>query len=345
MPADVFQRIPKGETRPLYGSASVADPATLTVQGSPTFTLYDASGAVVSGFNGVAATGFDAGALATVRAWYLLATAGLAAGFYTGVISFHALGSDGLVRVFEPSIAIEIAALAPAGPSYLAWPTVADVQPLLDACSITLRVTGAAAAIRIQRALTAVTDEVGRETRRQFVADATDTVRVYDGSGGPRQKVDEMVSLTAVTIIGLQSDPGYTLGDTILEQRQGEPKTWIITARGSLPAYATEALYLPWRQIFPEGRQNVQVTGKFGYGATVPVDLWEAVAGEAAFRLASEVSYRPIGRVSKQQIGPSSTTYHPDEPTLTGWHKQFAGAVKRYRRRGDARVQARPRMI
>ena len=109
---DGFVRVRVGEKRPIYGQAA-AQSGTLTIQASPapSCTLYDSAGNAVSGLNSVAATGYDAGALANPRVWYNLDTtspASLAAGYYTMVFKFTAAGSDSLNRVYEPSIEIQV---------------------------------------------------------------------------------------------------------------------------------------------------------------------------------------------------------------------------------------------
>ena len=52
----------------------------------------------------------------------------------------------------------------------------------------------------------AVEAEIGRRTGRQFLADAADATRYFDGSGVQEQEVDEIVSLTSVTVIGPPSE-------------------------------------------------------------------------------------------------------------------------------------------
>ena len=109
---DTFIKIRDGEKQPVYGQVTV-DSGTLTIQASPApvVTLYDSSGAAVTGLNNIAATGYDAGALASPRAWYNLDTttpANLAAGFYTMVFKFTANGSDGLTRVYEPNVEVQV---------------------------------------------------------------------------------------------------------------------------------------------------------------------------------------------------------------------------------------------
>lgn len=109
---DGYVRIKQGERRPLYGQVT-AKSGTLTVQSNPapTCTLYHASGEAVSGLEGIGVSGYDAGAQTAPRIWYTLDTAApasLATGFYTLVFTFSAQGSDGIVRVYKPSLEVEI---------------------------------------------------------------------------------------------------------------------------------------------------------------------------------------------------------------------------------------------
>lgn len=107
---DAYVKVRAGEKRPVFGQA-VAASGTLTIEGVPACTLYDAVGAVVSGYAGISVTGYDTGALASPRVWLDLDTASpttLAAGFYTLVFAFSALGSDGISRTFEPAVEVQV---------------------------------------------------------------------------------------------------------------------------------------------------------------------------------------------------------------------------------------------
>lgn len=228
--------------------------------------------------------------------------------------------------------------------NYYAWPTQDDVQLLLTSCDVTTRLSECQLSERYNRLLAKVTAEVFRETHRQFLA-AGDT-RYYDGSGTAEQEVDEMVSLDSVTVIGLQSDPGYTLDNVVLTSEQSLPKTRLIVAQGSLPAYATNAAFLPYRTIFPVGRRNIKVDGTFGFAETIPEDLWEGVCEEIAHRITCEVLFRPIGRILEQKTSETTTHYALDHATITGWHDDYRRAIKKYRRpMGRYLRDAAPRMI
>lgn len=112
MSVDGYVKMRKGEKRPGYGSATAVS-GTLTIAASPApvVYLYDSSGAVVSGYNGISATGYDASAAASVRVWYLLDTASLAVDEYRMVFKFSAAGSDSMTRIYEPAIAIKVEAV------------------------------------------------------------------------------------------------------------------------------------------------------------------------------------------------------------------------------------------
>ncbi len=338
---DGFVRMRVGEKRPIYGQATAAT-GTLTISGSPTYTLYDKVGTVVAGPLGV--TGYDVGALAAPRVWTDLDTAALAAGRYTLVFSFVATGSDAIVRTYEPEVTVEVQPKS-AAPDYTQWPAVFDIEAKLTACGITPRVNDPSYR---QRVIDGVVAEIERLTLRQWVADSVDVTRVYDGSGTAELEVDEFVSFTAVVAIGAPGDPGYTMSNVapIVELRK--PLSRLVVARGGLPAFATEAVWAPYHYVFPAGRQNVQVTAKWGYGATIPVDLWLAVQDEAAAREAEEAAEQGSGRGRLTRLTEGDVTKQWDVKGgwIEGAHRRFADAISRYKRRDGRRLRRlRPAMI
>lgn len=110
MSVDSYQRMRKGEKRPIYGRATAAS-GTLTIATGGTYTLYDSSGAIVTGHNAQAVTGYDASAAASVRVWFLLDTAALPVDEYKIVFSFSAAGSDSMARIYKPEVAIKVEAV------------------------------------------------------------------------------------------------------------------------------------------------------------------------------------------------------------------------------------------
>ncbi len=227
-------------------------------------------------------------------------------------------------------------------PAPTAWPTTGDVATKLAALGITLR-AGATSGYQSQ-VLNAVIDEVGRETRREFLKTAGQA-RAFDGSGTPEIEVDEFVSgsITLVRILGaIGSTQSLTLSnveqvtDTLL------PCTRIKLYRGTVP-WITQVLV----DRFPQGRENIEVTADWGYGATIPYDIWDAVCGEAAFRLAQEaaidpgydagagVHTGPFKRWAEGGEGGASEEYSTSGVEIVNgvwWTKAYARAIRNYRR-------------
>ena len=107
--ADIIEIIRKGETRPLFGSAT-APSGTLTITGSPAYVLYNADGSTATSGS---CTGYDNTALATVRAWINLPTSSISAGTYNLAISFSATSSvDSMTRAYESSLGISLISVA-----------------------------------------------------------------------------------------------------------------------------------------------------------------------------------------------------------------------------------------
>ena len=225
---------------------------------------------------------------------------------------------------------------------YTTWPGLADVQDRLTSASVTLRAT---VTPRMQAAMNAVISEIGNRTQRQFVASAAAETRLYDGSGSAEQEVDEMVRLDAVAVIGIQAQPGYPLSGVQLTSEQGKPQTRLTVSRGSVAAYGPAGVYPAVSYYFPAGRQNVSVTGLFGYGATIPADLWEAACGEMAVRLAAEALFTPAGRLNFSKAGDEEERWKLDDATATGWHDLYTAALSNYKRPSGRRLRnLRPRM-
>ena len=212
---------------------------------------------------------------------------------------------------------------------YTSWPILSNVQARLTAANIVLRTP--ADTDRQQAAMDAVVAEVLRRTQRQFQPGVTDEVRYYDGSGSPEQEVDEMISLSSVFIVAYDQQPVFELTDALLTFEQGKPKTRITVSRGTITTYAGGSL-LPYAWHFPAGRQNVQVTGQFGFAPTIPSDLWEAVCGEMATRLAREATFFQAGQVNFNKAGDEEQRF-AIKSVDTVWHGEFEAMIAFYKRR------------
>ena len=227
---------------------------------------------------------------------------------------------------------------------YIAWPTVDDAEARLARAGVALRVPQGDPSL--QATVDAVVDEIGHKTQRQFLAGPAGETRIYDGTGTAELEVDEMVALAGVSIIGLDFLPAYGLPDALLISGQGRPQTRIAVSRGSLPALTPLALYPGFFWVFPAGRQNVAVTGTFGFAAAIPPALWDAACGEIALRLAEEAVFTQGGRVSELRGGDEAKKFALDGPEATGWHRRFAQALRDWRRPDGRRLRnLRPQML
>ena len=231
-------------------------------------------------------------------------------------------------------------------PDYTQWPTVADIQQGLEAVNMALRVSDAEGYIGRKR--DAVIREVEHFTKRQFIAEA-DT-RTYDGSGAAELEIDECIEITGVVMLGLTSDPGFTLADFTLVEEQGKPQTRLVLGQGSMPAWSTEGTWTPFRQVFHAGRQNVQVTGTFGYGATIPVDLWEAAAEEITGRLMRERYFEVDGRVEEIKSDKFSKRVSfgrgvGSDLEAIGHSERYRAALREYKRPAGKAIRKRTRRM
>ena len=96
----------QGDKRPIFGQAFAIPPATITITAGATASLYDAGGVLI--INAAIVTGYDAGALTSPRVWYVLDTSTLAPGWYSLRFSVPALGSDGIARMLQIDVNVEV---------------------------------------------------------------------------------------------------------------------------------------------------------------------------------------------------------------------------------------------
>lgn len=106
--ADAIITVKQGEILPVIGTVTVLSPAALTVSGTPTWQLYDSSGAAVPGQSGNV-TGSSTGALQTIQAWVLLDTTALPTpAWYTVTFTIQASGSDLMTKTYRPNVRVHV---------------------------------------------------------------------------------------------------------------------------------------------------------------------------------------------------------------------------------------------
>lgn len=227
-------------------------------------------------------------------------------------------------------------------PNYAAWPTPADVSARLQAVGVTLRGEAEGQSpSRVRDTLAAVVAEVGHSTRHQFVAGPTPTVRLFDGTGTPALDVDPFVSLDRVSCLSGFGFPAWNYDLTAVQAvaEYDKPQTRLLIGQGSLATFGDGPPLLGAFYLFPAGRQNIQVSARWGYGASVPADLWEAVCGEAALRAVYEAQFDIAGRVVEEQFGDERRKYALPERDATGWHYAFKKALTNYKRSQAAKFK------
>ena len=171
-----------------------------------------------------------------------------------------------------------------------AWPTYTDGNAYLTGFGITIGATFDTTFQ--QRMLDAVVDEFTQYTRRQFVPSATGVTRHFDGSGTGEMEIDDYIDITTVRAIGYLGSlgTGLTFQNVWETDRNAYPKNRLQIYQGSLPAFARTFV-----DVFPVGRSNIECVGQWGYAAEIPANVWEAIAGEYASRLATLKAYNREG--------------------------------------------------
>ena len=327
-----------GETITLTELVTGADPFTIT---SRSVAIYDSGGvSVASGTPSLSGAGTTAQTLA-----FAFTAPGV--GTYEAVFTVG-VGSE--TRLLRQTVLVEDA------PAAGGWPLLSDVDAALAALGITLR-SGVTDAHR-QGTLDGVIALFLRETGRQFIADTADTTRWYDGSGQTQLDVEDMISLSSVSVVPYPSGAGYQLAHCSLVFVQGETRSRLSLGTGFAPNYDYDAaLGLGQMQcsVFPAGRQNIAVTGKFGVAPEVPADVRLEIRDEVVSRLGSEALFNPgynaqgdfhAGRLKQGKDATMEATYEfvslDDGTRVTA---RFAACLDRWRKRkGQSPRQLRPVM-
>jgi hypothetical protein len=163
--------------------------------------------------------------------------------------------------------------------------------------------TSTADDVTLGRLLDAATRAIDRTCNRPdgFVADTEASARVYTGSGGPVQDIDECVEITTVAVKDAADDSTYTEWDAtdyeafggsadrpnFQPTAHGKPYTALMcSADGDYSTftsgkYSGRAGFRPSHNV-TRGVPTVKVTAKWGYAATCPPDIKEACMMQAA---------------------------------------------------------------
>lgn len=208
----------------------------------------------------------------------------------------------------------------------------ADIENLLEAIIAEFQSPPAAGGHRGGVAFSSSAGTVGG-TGRSFTP--TFEVRHFDGNGYPQLRVDDIVPDTEFTVkvydarlvdVRLREPVKPYVGYNVLIRPQGA---------GSIlgSSYATPG-------IFPMGLQNISVEATWGYSASIPKDIWEAIRCEASYRslVQGVIPLAGVGeevRIGNFGINTSvGILVWAQSSPVSIYHQQYTSAIERYRDRG-----------
>lgn len=212
-----------------------------------------------------------------------------------------------------------------ASPTYTDWPTATEIKAVVSAHNTTV---GAAITDDIiNRFRDAAVSELEKVTHIQFKK-STGQTRYYDGSGTGELEIDHYVTLTSVKILGYWGvGSSLTISSAVEVERNLFPKTRIYIYRTTLISNTTVLI-----DKFPMGRNNIEVVADFGYGATIPPDVFEAVCDRTAAKVLSAYIYNPIGMLTNWKEADVAEAYEiPVVSTYTMLNEGWRHVLKSYR--------------
>jgi hypothetical protein len=107
--------------------------------------------------------------------------------------------------------------------------------------------------LQIAEYIEGVEKVIEKLTGRNFIADSASGKRLYDGDGSPILLIDDAQEITKVEVNDVEVDSAYIYK----YPANKTPKNKIVLSG----AY------------FSSGKQNITITGKFGYSVSVPMDI------------------------------------------------------------------------
>lgn len=187
---------------------------------------------------------------------------------------------------------------------YTDWPVLADVKALcLGAHVDTTSSDFTMDDVTIQGVIDARAALIERLTQRQFVKGTAGEVRYFDGSGTGILYVDEYVDVSAIDIFYLPTATTVSVLNYVEVDQQPWCKEKIQILQGQ-----PNANY-GFFQYFPVGRANIKITGTWGYGDTIPTDVWTAVLQASAADVLMTNTLEAQGQIASWSDGDADTKY------------------------------------
>lgn len=226
--------------------------------------------------------------------------------------------------------------------NYTDWPTAAQIIEQLNVAGIPIRDN--TLPTFYAGIVDGVVSELERRTQRQFIADTVDSERAFDGSGSGEQMVDDMVSLTTVSVSGWIGIEAFNITDAVLLDQKIFPRNKIIMAQGPPYQYVHGVF-----TRFPEGRANIFVTGKWGFGTYIPDSVWLAVRSRVSTKMASMfLADSNTGRIIKSWMEGSSAEKYADGDfkqigEIQGWIEEWKCCINDFRKPLNDRMKKKVR--
>lgn len=146
--------------------------------------------------------------------------------------------------------------------------------------------------------ITDIEEYIDRDTGRNFVADAEDSDRLYDGTGTDKLLIDDAISI---------SDVQLAIGDSEVVDPDDLVKYPANYAAKKLPICRLELR----NGVFGTGKQNITATGKWGFSEEPPGDI--QLCATVLVSGIINYSYSSDGEVQSESIGRYSVTYKDDK--------------------------------
>lgn len=181
-------------------------------------------------------------------------------------------------------------------------------------------------------------------TSRQFVPGSAGEIRYFDGTGHGFLRIDEYVDITAIDFFYV---PGtaYVSAINFVEVDQ---KPWAKEKIQILQGQAN--VNYGFFQRFPEGRSNIKVTGTWGYGSTIPPDVWLAHLQASAADVMQQNTLSAQGQTLKYIDGDASEQWTGEPIGISaGWLGKgslWESVCKNYKRSLKSHIlKSRPKLI
>lgn len=231
--------------------------------------------------------------------------------------------------------------IVPAPTTPVGWPTTDDVIAKL---STILNVDGLDDAVEndLANLLNSIIVEIQGLPRgprpgtgRRFTP-ITET-RAYDGSGGPTLAVEDIVPGTPILVTAWDT----TLSSVLLREIR-EGYGWNLLEIPPPVGYPF-AWGSPLLGLFPMGKQNIKVNATWGFAASVPQDVWEAVRCETCHRaiIQGAVPLTGVGEIvqagSFEINTASGISVWKESSPIALLHDVYVGCVQRYQERSEWR--------